>query len=388
MALNGKTLDSKTRGNGWLEQAQRLAVAHGTWRPTSMAAAQRAQTSLPAADAEFDAEAREIKLANELELAQAKVAGIERRLAQEAAVAQQLSGQLETLTADCDAADSRIAELEAELGAARDEMALRDNENLSLQTSLDLALGENSRLSQYLKDGDSAFDATRARLDRLQLALATAEADRFKLQAEADQAAATRQSELSTANGLLEAMTSRALTAERLLADVRECLLARVAENSAIERGLADATAARGEADKKLRHFQESLRLKQLQVDELEQSRQKLIETTNTLLKSFQSRDTAANHAEEKINLLSARIAQLEEEVRLAGTRPVAELRGLQAQPEAVRRVDADDAGETARKKWAELARELAKLVKLKREFSTSIQPRSAPALLASTITF
>jgi crescentin len=383
MAPNGKT-----QGNGWLEQAQRLAVTHGTWGPRSMAAAQRAQTSLPAADAEFDAEAREIELANELELAQAKLAGLDRRLAQESAAAQQLSEQLETLTADCEAADSRIEELEAELSAARDEMALRDNENLSLQTSLDLALGENSRLSQYLKDGDSAFDATRARLDRLQLALTAAEADRFKLQGEADQAAATRQSELSTANGLLEAMTSRALTAERLLADVRECLLARIAENSATERDLADATAARGEADKKLRQFQDLLRLKQSQIDELEQSRQKLIETTNTLLKSFQSRDAAANHAEEKINLLSARIAQLEEEVRLAASRQAGALRDLQAQPEAVHRVDADEAGDTARKKWAELARELAKLVKLKREFSAPIQPRSAPALLASTITF
>jgi chromosome segregation ATPase len=383
MAPNGKT-----QGNGWLEQAQRLAVTHGTWGPRSMAAAQRAQTSLPAADAAFDAEAREIELANELELARAKVAGLDRRLAQESAAAQQLSEQLETLTADCETADSRIAELEAELGAARDEMALRDNENLSLQTSLDLALGENSRLSQYLKDGDSAFDATRARLDRLQLALTAAEADRFKLQGEADQAAATRQSEVSTTNGLLEAMTSRALTAERLLADVRECLLARIAENSATERGLADATAARGEADKKLRQFQDLLRLKQSQIDELEQSRQKLIETTNTLLKSFQSRDAAANHAEEKINLLTARVAELEAELRLAGNRQAGERRDLQAQPEAMRRIDADDTGETARKKWAELARELAKLVKLKREFSAPIQPRSAPALLASTITF
>jgi chromosome segregation ATPase len=383
MALNGKT-----HGNGWLEQAQRLAVAHGTWGAKPMAAAQRAQTSLPAADAGFDAEAREIEIAHELELAQAKVAGLERRLAQESAAAQQLSEQLEILTADCEAADSRLAELESDLGAARDEIALRDNENLSLQTSLDLATGENSRLSQYLKDGDSAFDATRARLDRLQLALATAEADRFKLQGEIDQAAATRHAELSAANGLLEATTARAVTAERLLADVRECLLARIAENTATERGLAEATAARGEADKKLRQFQELLRLKQNQNDELEQSRQKLIETTNTLLKSFQSRDAAANHAEEKINLLTARVAELEAELRLAGNRQAGERRDLQAQPEAMRRVDADDAGDTARKKWAELARELAKLVKLKREFSASIQPRSAPALLASTITF
>jgi chromosome segregation ATPase len=386
--LDSKTLDSKTRGNGWLEQAQRLAVAHGTWGAKSIVPAQRAQTSPPAADAEFDAEAREIELANKLELAQAKAAGLERRLAQESAAAQQLNEQLEILAADCETTDNRIAELETELGAARDEIALRDNENLSLQTSLDLATGENSRLSQYLKDGDSAFDATRARLDRLQLALATAEADRFRLQAEVDQAAATRHAESSTANGLLEAMTARAVTAERLLADVRECLLARIAENDVTERGLADATAARGEIDRKLRQFQEVLRLKQSQIDELEQSRSKLIETTNTLLKSFQSRDAAANHAEEKINLLTARVAELEAEVRLAASRQGGELRDFQAQPEAMRRVDTDEAGETTRKKWAELARELAKLVKLKHEFSASIQPRSAPALLASTITF
>jgi hypothetical protein len=106
------------------------------------------------------------------------------------------------------------------------------------------------------------------------------------------------------------------------------------------------------------------------------------------LLKSFQSRDTAANHAEERRNVLNARIAELEAEVRLAASRQAGAPRDLQAQPEAVRRVNAEDAGETMRKKWAELARELAKLVKLKREFSASIQTRSAPALLASTITF
>jgi chromosome segregation ATPase len=379
MAPNGKT-----HGNGWLEQAQRLAVTHGTWGAKTAAA--RAQPHGSGAD--FDIAAREIELANELELAQAKVAGLERRLTQESAAAHELSGQLETLAAECEAADGRIAELEAELGAARDEIALRDNENLSLQTSLDLALGENSRLSQYLKDGDSAFDATRARLDRLQLALAAAEADRARLQAAVDQAAETNQTELRTANGLLEAMTARATTAERLLADVRECLLARIAENTATERGLADAAAARGEADRKLRQSQDLLRLKQSQIDELEQSRAKLIETTDTLLKSFQSRDAAANHAEERINLLTARVAELEAELRHAANQQAGEQRDLQAQPETLRRVDADDAGETARRKWAELARELAKLVKLKREFSGSIQAPSAPAMLASTITF
>ena len=46
----------------------------------------------------------------------------------------------------------------------------------------------------------------------------------------------------------------------------------------------------------------------------------------------------------------------------------------------------ADDAGEKIRKKWAELARELAKLAKLKPQLMTPNQAGSS--LLASTITF
>jgi hypothetical protein len=45
-----------------------------------------------------------------------------------------------------------------------------------------------------------------------------------------------------------------------------------------------------------------------------------------------------------------------------------------------------DDAGEKIRRKWAELARELAKLAKLKPQLVTPIQ--AGPSLLASTITF
>ena len=46
----------------------------------------------------------------------------------------------------------------------------------------------------------------------------------------------------------------------------------------------------------------------------------------------------------------------------------------------------ADDGGEKIRKKWAELARELAKLAKLKPQLVTPA--RAGSSLLASTITF
>ena len=49
-------------------------------------------------------------------------------------------------------ADKRVTELEDELGLARERLALEENENHSLQISLDLTISENSRLSSQLAE--------------------------------------------------------------------------------------------------------------------------------------------------------------------------------------------------------------------------------------------
>src|ERR1700733_7952268 len=99
MALNGKA-----QGNGWLDQAARLAVTHAT------PVAKLAQPSLAAAETEFDAAAddRETVLAEELELTRARATGLERRLAQETAAKQTLSEQFA-------AADARLADLTSDV---------------------------------------------------------------------------------------------------------------------------------------------------------------------------------------------------------------------------------------------------------------------------------
>src|ERR1700730_14477274 len=161
MALNGKA-----QGNGWLDQAARLAVTHAT------PVAKRAQPSLAVVETEFDAAAdsRETELADELELTRARAVGLEKRVAQETAAKQTLSEQLQT-------ADARIAELENELAAAHDELALRDNENQSLRTSLDLAMAENAALTERLAQTDAAQRSTGSQIEYLQTALTAAEAE-------------------------------------------------------------------------------------------------------------------------------------------------------------------------------------------------------------------
>jgi len=372
MALNGKA-----QGNGWLDQAARLAVTHAT------PVAKRAQPSLAVVKTELDAAAdgREIELAEELELTRVRAAGLERRLAQETAAKQALGEQFE-------AAEVRIAELENELAVAHDELALRDNENQSLRTSLDLAMAENASLTKRLAKRDATQQSTGSQLEYLQTALTAAETECTRLFSEASDS----RIEASMLNGRLATMSSRAEIAERLLADARECLLARIAENAVTERNLADATAARRDAGSELHQLQDLLRLKQCQINELEQSRLQLIAATNTLLKTFQNRDAALVHADDEIKVLNARvveleaqIAQLEAQARQANTRR--EAAKAHARPhQTVILPAADDAGDKIRKKWAELAGELAKLAKLKPQLVTPIQAGSS--LLASTITF
>jgi DNA repair exonuclease SbcCD ATPase subunit len=370
MALNGKA-----QGNGWLDQAARLAVTHATPIGT------RAQSSPAATETEFDAAAasREIELADELESTRARAIGLERRLAQETAAKQALSEQFHV-------ADARIAELENELAATQDELALRDNENESLRTSLDLAMTDNAGLTERLAKSDAAHRGTDSQLEYLQTALSAAETDCTRISSEARD----YRIEASVLHGRLATMSSRAEVAERLLADARECLAARIAENAAAERNLADATAARRDGERDLRQLQDLLRLKQCQINELEQSRLQLIAATNTLLKTFENRDTALVHADEEIKALNARIVELEAQIAQleAQARQATNRRETVKAPapsqQTVIHPAADDGGEKIRKKWAELARELAKLAKLKPQLVTP----AGSSLLASTITF
>jgi hypothetical protein len=67
-------------------------------------------------------------------------------------------------------------------------------------------------------------------------------------------------------------MSARAFTAEKLLVEARQSLLARTGVNSSAQRKLADAIVARNTADKKLELLRSSFEAKERRVQELEQS--------------------------------------------------------------------------------------------------------------------
>jgi len=218
------------------------------------------------AELERGLETAENELANELEQARAKLAErekalthakhwieylakkgaeLEQQVARETPGSQTLKEHVEALTAQTAAADKRIAELEGELGSVREALVFRENENLSLRTSLDSIVSENWRLFRRLTESEAAVDEANEK----------------------------RRTETNALNTRFEAMSSRAVAAEKLLADVRhaamkllaevrQSLPARISEKRTSERRVVDGTVARGAVDKKHGQLQNSLLIK------------------------------------------------------------------------------------------------------------------------------
>jgi Crescentin protein len=415
MALTLKT----TQRNGWQHQAAHLAVTHTAVGMAATTAAEQTRrqpllkrgTSHPRShgeDPDQELEPPKIERLNELEQMRAKlteretalagteqrikslvkrVAQLEHRVARETAAVRPPIQLVKMQAEQATPADERVVELEGELGAERDELAFWENENHSLQTSLDLLGNENSRLSQRLAECDSEIDKARSQLEQMKTALIVAEAERSRPASASDEADAKRQTETNTLNTCLAAMSPPAVAAEKLLAELLLRLLARIEHNNAADRNIADAITDRDAAAKKLEVLQNSLQVKERQVQELEQARAELIEATNTLLKVFETRDTALVRAEQIIKLLGERFAQLEAQTNAA----MDEQKVQQFNSEQQRQCMELSVAEQAREKVQTICGEPQCDFDDNRRngrHSERFQVRASESLLAETITF
>ncbi len=212
-----------------------------------------------------------------------------------------------------------MAELEGLIAAASEKLTMGADENRSLQTSLDQLVEENSRLQRRVTDSEMAVLKRRlTQVSQLQAALKSAEAERGRLTAALAEANDKRQVETNTLSTRLEAMSSRAVTAEKLLAEVRQNLLSRTEDEQCrrAQGGRGDARAQYG--GQEARTGETALQSKEKLLHEVEQFRAKLAERANTLLLNVRQRDKALSRAEEEIQALSSRVGQLEAETDAA----------------------------------------------------------------------
>src|SRR5262245_12531150 len=190
------------------------------------------------------------ELTSEIVAVRAEIANLESQLAQETANGRALSEANQILVDHSTSADKRIVELQSEGALIREKLLLLENDKRSLQTALDQTLAEASRLSRRLTESENALTAARARLEQMDISLAATENERVTLATARDEANERHQSEAYAMNLRLEALRSRAATAEKLLAEVRQTLAARTEDIRVLERKAVEANIARNATEK------------------------------------------------------------------------------------------------------------------------------------------
>jgi crescentin len=297
-------------------------------------------------------ESNRAQLYDEISARAAHIADLERQLAQETGQRRSLSESRRALQEQFDGAEERSVELEGELAAAREKLALLEDEKSSLQAAIEQALNETTRLSRRLTESENTLTATRAQLGKVEASFAEAYGVRGRLASALDEAKELHQSERNSLNMRLDALQSRADTAERMLAEARQNLIAHTEDVRAFDRKAVEATIARNNSEKRLTQIEASHEQRERQIKDLEAARAALTERNSALTKTLKTLETALARAEEKIASLSERNAHLEAGVQISRTNIAKRVEELNAalQPERMERAVVEGALEAARK--------------------------------------
>ncbi len=309
-------------------------------------------------------ESNRSELNNQISSQTTQIGELERQLSHESSQRRTLTENKRTLTEQLDAAEKRAIELESRLAAARECLALLEDEKRSLQIAYEQAANETARVSRRLTESENTLTATRAQLGKVETSFAETYAERGRLGAVLDEAREQHQTEHTSLNMRLDALQSRAATAEKLLAEARQNLIARTEEVRAFDRKAVEATIARNYADKRLAQIESGHESRERQIRDLEQSRAALVERANALTKTLKLRETALARSEEKNQQLSERTGHLEADIQVNRTNIEKRIEDLTSalQRERMERAVVEGALEAARKDNSRLQSEVGAL--------------------------
>ncbi len=309
-------------------------------------------------------ESTQLELTNEISNYRAQINELEHRLAQETTEHRTLIENHRTLREQYDSAEKRNMELEGDIAGARERLALVDDDKRSLQIAVDKALDETARLSRTLTETENALAATRAQLSKVEANFAETYAERGQLAVALDEVREQRQAEQNSLNMRLEALQSRAATAERLLAETRQNMIMRTEEVRAFDRKSVEATIARNNAEKRLAQVEGMHEMRESHIKDIEKARAALAERNNSMTKALKAREAALVRAEEKIAALTERNGHLEADVQVSRTNIEKRVEDLNSalQRERMERAMIEGALEATRKDNSRLQSEVASL--------------------------
>jgi len=309
-------------------------------------------------------EATIVETNNEISDRRAQINDVEHQLAQETAAHRALNETHRALQAQYEGAERHNIELEGDIADAREKLALLDDDKRSLQAAVDKAFDESARLSRALTESENTLAATRGQLSKVEANFAETYAERGRLAVALDEVRELRQAEQNSLNMRLEALQSRAATAERLLSETRQNLIVRTEEVRAFDRKAVEATIARNNSDKRLAQVEGMHEMRESHIKDVEKARAALAERTNAMTKTLKAREAALVRAEEKIADLTERNGHLEADVQVIRTsieKRVEELNSA-LQRERMEHAMIEGALEATRKDNARLQSEVASL--------------------------
>ncbi len=309
-------------------------------------------------------ESARLELTDELAARNVRLTEIERQFAQESNQRRALAEGQRILEEQYDITEKKNIEIDSELAGSREKLALLEDEKRSLQAAVDSALNEGSRLTRRLTESENSLTATRAQLGKVEASFAEAYAERGRLAAALSEAKEQHQADHNSLNMRLDALQSRAATAERLLGEARQNLVARTEEARAFDRKAVEATIGRNNAEKRLAQIEDSHDARERLIRDLEQARAALTERTTALTKTLKSRETAMTRAEEKLAALTDRNAHLEADIQISRTNIEKRIEDLSSalQREQMERAVIEGALEAARKDNSRLQSEVVAL--------------------------
>jgi chromosome segregation ATPase len=307
-------------------------------------------------------ETDKIKLTGEASAARVTLVNLEKQLGEEASNGRALSDEKRLLLDRAETADKRILESESAANLAGERLSLLENEKDSLQSALDQTLAQSSKTARRLAEAENALADARARLQKMEGNLAAAEDERKKLAVAHDESNERRQSEVYALTLKLDAMRSRSTAAEKLLAEMRQSLVARTEEIRVAEAKLVEAIVGRSGAEKKAEQLAATVEAHDRQNKKLEHTRTSLTDRSKVLTETVKARDSALSNAQDKIKSLTDRVELLKAEAAANHAKADKRIEQLNSaiERERAERAVAEGALEATRADYARLQREIA----------------------------
>ncbi|HKA74293.1 MAG TPA: hypothetical protein VKE26_20980 [Xanthobacteraceae bacterium] len=254
--------------------------------------------------------------------------------------------------------------LDADLTATRENLAMVQGENRSLQNSLNQSGIEISELSQRSTQTETTLAAATTRIRQLEASLSGIETERDKLVTEVNSLAERERNTQAKAQVQLEALQARAGMAEKLLANTRQLLATRNEEARASEREVMEAKRARAAAESLRREIESLLRTHENHIKDLETSRAAMTERNASLADALKQREAQFSESEEQRRVTADQMTRLENEMKSSQRtfqKRIDELLGILDRERLDRQV-VESALDTARRERAQLQHELYKM--------------------------